>query len=722
MAVFEHLEVSLFRSERTISKGDLKIVALQHSKESFFFIFFRSLSSRFLEVERECEPFLSSASVLKADDNHVYSIKTELSFSYGDWVQEPSQAPLMPFFDNSPMFSSSNAIPSRLSSFHVTDVDPVRLSERAINVSGYLNVATTLMELTSRRSATPQFFLDRGLSNLLILFEGVYMESNEGERLMCLLGDSMLPSRQPNSTDPWEWMKKFLPTGNEYFSTPLLPDDRILLVLHYPKRFTLTTRVIRGEMKSLNERYSLAYFDKVLIVSQLSSATEYQFESEEIISKACNPYPYQDQLLDETIDVYKGSKFCAMLKVTSRHIFDVMPNGSCNSTREYCNKLGPFELQSKFQKFHMVMQDLQCESKINGDGVSSARVSAVLRAIPPQVDFRGKQRSGLGGMTLSTEGVWDSSSGQLCMVGCLGVTNQCGSRICLYLVLSFSLMQRSVLIGTISSIANSGDGSYFPLLFKKTVIPSELMSMFSDLHLSYTYSKIHLARALLEMDKFDLSMKIKKLFFIYPNEENNDEQVGLTTLYDDLTLHTPFSTIQSHGWNSPFLVLEVLSLSSLFGRYRWYQNASTITEYNPLLNISAYLSITGQPNMNDSPLSLEGLYNTLNGKMYLIGSRDATDSTSGLQNGMDCLIQVMVEYPPKNSWCLVIPNTKVSITSQRNKDDPIYFCPIKLETAPIVYQNQSKDMISQRAIKSFLCLITLSIAVASILASYSIVR
>ncbi|KAK1281916.1 hypothetical protein QJS10_CPB22g01017 [Acorus calamus] len=289
----------------------------------------------------------------------------------------------------------------------------------------------------------------------------------------------------------------------------------------------------------------------------------------------------------------------------------------------------------------MVMQDLQCESKINGDGVSSARVSAVLRAMPPQVNFRGKRRSGLSGMTLSTGGVWDSSSGQLCM---------------------------SVLIGTISSIANSGDGSYFPLLFKKTVITSELMSMFPDLHLSYTYSKIHLARALLEMDKFDLSMKIKKLFFIYPNEENNDEQVGLPTLYDDLTLHTPFSTIQSHGWNSPFLILEVLSLSSSFGRYRWYQNASTITEYNPLLNISAYLNITGQPNMNDLPLSLEGLYNTLNGKMYLIGCRDVTDSTSGLQNGMDCLLQVMVEYPPKNSWWFVIPTAKSCIHEKVQSD------------------------------------------------------
>ncbi|KAK1305953.1 hypothetical protein QJS10_CPA10g00465 [Acorus calamus] len=661
--------------------------------------------SRFHEVESKCEPFLSSASVLEADDNRVYSIKTELAFFSGDWVQDSGQAPLMPFTD-SPMFDGSKNVPSRLTSFYVTNVDPVYRSERAINVSGTLTLATTLMELTSQPNETPHFYLSPGLSELMILFEGIYMESNEGERVMCLLGNSSLPSRHPNSTNPWEWMK-LLPENPNSFSVPLLSDDHVLLVLHYPKRFTLTTRGIRGEMKSLNGRSSLKYFDKVHIVSQLSSATKYQFESEGIVAKACNPYPYQDQLLDETIDVYKGHEFCAMLKqFTSGQIFDVVPNGSCHS---HCSKLGPFEPESDIHNFHIVMQDLQCESKINGDGVSSARVSAVLRAIPPQVDFRGKQRSGLGGTTLSMEGVWDSSNGQLCMVGCLGVTNRCGSRICLYLALSFSLTQRSVLIGTISSIANSGVGSYFPLLFKKTVIPSELMSMSTDSHLSYKYSKIHLARAFLERDKnFDVIVNVKKLFFIYPNKENIDELVGLTTLYDDLTLHTNLPRAMHH---TPYLSLEILSVSSLFGRYRLYRNESTKSEDHPLLNVSVYLSLTGHPNLNDSSLSLEGLYNPFDGKMYLIGCR-----------AMDCLIQVKVEYPPKNSRWFVIPAVKVSITSQRNKDDPLYFHQILLETTPILNQNQRLDILSQRAIKSFLRLIALSVAAASILGHLFYIR
>ncbi|KAK1281921.1 hypothetical protein QJS10_CPB22g01018 [Acorus calamus] len=467
-------------------------------------------------------------------------------------------------------------------------------------------------------------------------------------------------------------------------------------------------------MKSLNERSSLAYFDKVLIVSQLSSATKYQFESKGVVEKACNPYPYQDQLLNETIDVYKGHEFCAMLKqFTLGQIFDVVPNGSCNS---HCSKLGPFEPESEIDNLHIVMQELQCESKVNGDGVSSARVSAILRAIPPREDFRGKQRSGLDGMSLSMEGVWDSSSGQICMVGCLGVTNRCGSRICLYLALSFSLTQRSVLIGTISSIADSGVGSYFPLLFKKTVIPSELMSMSSDSHLSYKYSKIHLARAFLEWDKsFDVSVNVKKLFFIYPNKENIDELVVLTTLYNDLTLHTYLSTVSSRGVHS-FLILEILSVGSLFGHCGLYRNESTITEDHALLNVSAYLSLRGHPNMNDSSLSLEGLYNPFDGKMYLIGCRDVSIAT------MDCLIQVKVEYPPKNVWSFIIPTAKVSITSQRNKDDPLYFHQIKFETAPILYQNQRLDIISQRAIKSFLRLIALSVAAASILGQLFYIR
>ncbi|KAK1281922.1 hypothetical protein QJS10_CPB22g01019 [Acorus calamus] len=178
--------------------------------------------NRFHEVERKCKPFLSSASVLKADDNSVYSIKTDLSFFSGDWVQDSGQAPLMPFmpFIDSPMFDRSKEMPSRLTSFSVTDVDPVHRSERAINVSGTLTLATTLMGLNSQPNIHPHFYLSPGFSELGILFEGIYMESNIGERVMCMLGNSMLPSRHPNSTNPWEWMNRFLPEGPESTFSP----------------------------------------------------------------------------------------------------------------------------------------------------------------------------------------------------------------------------------------------------------------------------------------------------------------------------------------------------------------------------------------------------------------------------------------------------------------------------------------------------------------------
>lgn len=53
---------------------------------------------------------------------------------------------------------------------------------------------------------------------------------------------------------------------------------------------------------------------------------------------------------------------------------------------------------------------------IDGDTRSTAKVSAVLRVIPTLMDQEtAKFRTGISGITISAEGLWDSSSGKLCM-------------------------------------------------------------------------------------------------------------------------------------------------------------------------------------------------------------------------------------------------------------------------------------------------------------------
>lgn len=713
--------------------------------------------ARFPEVERACKSLLSSASKLEIDVNRIDIIKSELSFVRGDWAQDSGNAPLMPFDQSdAPQNTSSLPNPLRLATFMLMHVDQAHHSQNAVNVSGALSIGISRNGTAPEmgRYLFPGFRIWPGSSELRILFKGLYMESeaNGGERVMCLLGYSKLPSRQPDSTDPWEWVKD---SGLSNFQPPLLEDDQILLVLRYSKTFTLTSRAVRGEMRSLNEKLSLKYFNNVSLSSQLGAYSNYQFGSEGLVSKACSPYPYRDDLSDDRFEIYKGSGFCEILdRFVSGQILNVVPNWNCNSTDVYCSKLGPFASERDiratdggFTNVGLMMQDIRCETRIEKDNVSSARVSAVFRTIPPwENQYLVAQRTGLNGMTLSAEGVWNSSAGQLCMVGCLGLADAgCHSRICLYVPASFSIKQRNIIFGRISSINDDLTGSYFPLLFERPVHPLELWNKFSNSPVStYKYSKIMLAGAFLERSEpFDFRTLIKKSLLSYPKvAEENDEQVGLSNLSDDLTLHIPAvpDPLPNVHIEKPFLQLEILSLGTLLGHYWDFQNISAAdgstlspaktksTERQLLLNVSGELTLSGKPYSNVSVLYLEGLYNPVDGKMYLLGCRDVRASwkvlfeSMDLEDGLDCLIEVKVEYPPTTARWLINPTAKVSITSQRNDDDPLHFSPIKLQTLPILYRKQREDILSRRGVEGVLRILTLSVAIACILSQLFYIR
>ena len=702
------------------------------------------------EVKKECASVLSSASEWRPDDKRVYSIKDDLSFVNGDWRQEADKAPLMPFDDRELRKNPSDGWkdPLKLVSFWVMDVDHTHRSRKSVSVSGFLNMGITVggSFMSSMYLETPQFQMLPSHSELPIAFEGIYTVSkkNGGERVLCLLGSTMLPSREPNSMDPWEWVNVSIPI---YDQPPLSQDDRILLVLRFPSRFTLTNRVIRGEMRSLNLKSNPKYFDEVQILSQLGKSMDYEFGSEKIVSNACDPYPFQDTLMNGGISIYRGYRFCEILEeVTRDQAFTVVPNWRCNSTDEFCSKLGPYmsdkEIKATdggFKDVKLYMQNVMCDQKTTRGNISSVRVSAVFRAVPPMENqYTASTRSGLNNMTVVAEGVWKSSSGQLCMVGCLGLVDgegsHCNSRICLYIPISFSIKQRSIIFGSFSSI-NKDNASYFPLSFEKLVQPTELWNYFKVSHPYYSYSKIDAAGVILEKNEpFTFGTVIKKSLLKFPKLEDTEALlISLSLLSEDLTLHV---SAVPDPFPRPRLLktdvqLDILSVGPLFGRY--WSNGSTTEEETPyhskaaytekqlLINVSAQLTLTGKAYNNFSVIFLEGLYDPHVGKMYLVGCRDVRASwkilfaSMDLEAGMDCLVEVVVSYPPTTARWLVNPTAKISITSKRTEDDPLHFSTIKLQTFSIMYRKQREDILSRRVVEGVLRILTLSVAIACIL-------
>ncbi|KAH7547347.1 hypothetical protein FEM48_Zijuj01G0300100 [Ziziphus jujuba var. spinosa] len=705
---------------------------------------------RINEVEKECSFVLSSASELKPEDNRIYSIKEELFFVNGDWRQVDGKAPLMPFDVREVQIDfSADRTPLNLVSFWVLDVDRARRSKKAVSISGSLIMGITLDSTLTDYGfgGNPQFQMWPGHSQLPISFQGIYTESkkNGGERVMCLLGSTMLPARESDAADPWQWLKA--PDAN-YNQLPLLQDDRILLVLRYPMTFSLTNRAIQGQMRSLNPKSNEKYFDEVHISSQLGKSANYEFASQKIVSKACAPYPYNnDSFLNSGIGIYKGLRFCEIFEeITRDQAFTVLPNWKCNSKGDFCSKLGPFEMDKEikatngsFKGVKLHMQYIKCEQTTARANATSARVSAVFRAVSPLENlYTAGKRSGLSNMTVAAEGFWKSTSGQLCMVGCLGFVDasgsSCNSRICLYVPISFSIKQRSIIYGTLSSINNSSP-SYFPLSFEKLVQPTELWNYFKASNPYYSYTKINSAGAILERDTaFSFRTIIKKSLLTFPKLEDTEAyQVSLSLLSEDLTLHVS-AVPDPRSPQSPRIdiQMEILSVGPLFGRYWSAQNGSTTEEEIPyhtkaeytekqlLLNVSAQLTVSGKDYSNFSVLFLEGLYDEHVGKMYLVGCRDVRASweilyeSMDLDSGLDCLIEVVVSYPPTTSRWLVNPTASISIASRRNEDDPLRFSTVKFQTLPIMYRKQREDILSRRGIEGILRILTLSLAIACI--------
>ncbi|KAG2304742.1 hypothetical protein Bca4012_063798 [Brassica carinata] len=693
---------------------------------------------RLTEVRRNCKSVLSSASELNIDpiSRDLRKSKKNLSFRNGDWSQLPAgDSPILPF-DTTNITSSK---PLNLVSFRVTDLDLPHRTKRYVGVNGVLLLAiTTFSDLTSR-GGVREFELWPSHTQLKIAFQGVYVENdNDQERVLCMLGETMLPSRETNSPSdhPWRWVK-------EHDAPPLLQDDQIRLILRYPKTFTLTKRVIQGEVKSLNQKPNLKYFDKISISSQLSKSVQYSFVSDELVSKACDK-----NSTISGIDVYKGKGFCDLLRrVASNAPLTVLPNWKCNGTQAFCGKLGPFGSNGDggFKGVSLYMQNIHCQEADDDNAV--AKVSAVFRAVRPDENlYLSGRRSALDNMTVTAEGVWKASSGELCMVACRrGQADLCNARVCLYIPTTFSIRQRSILVGRFSCLIKDKNlsPSFSPLSFEKLVDPMDMQNYFQSTvtHPFYSYSKTDEAGGILERNQeFSFGTIIKKSVMKFPKlEDSEDSLSSLSLLAEDLTFHTPaFTDKKTLGTN---FGMDVLSLGPLFGLF-WrssndsiqeqttpYRTKDQYTEKQLLLNVSAQISLTGGEAFgNFSKIYLEGLYDEHTGRMYLVGCRDVRASwevlsaSGDLEDGLDCLMDVVVSYPPIKSRWLADPTAKVSISSRRPDDDPLYFKPLKLKTTPVFYRRQREDILSRAGVEGILRVLTLTFSIGCITSQLFYIR
>ncbi|XP_066323389.1 uncharacterized protein [Miscanthus floridulus] len=734
--------------------------------------------TRFADVERRCQSVLSSAAELKSDaDSDGNLMYQQLSFMNGDWSQDAGQAPLFPFqgsYADPAMVAgpgSFEAVP--LASFSLKHMDMAQRPgpRTALNASGILSLAIARNSscwydpgFEMEPCPLPEFDLRPGISKLQVLFQGVYTETRSlgsgdggggGERVLCMVGDAVLPVRSSNSTDPWDWANN-RGGGSSNLEPPVVSDGNILLVLRYPKTPTLTTRAVTGVMTSTKARSDGAYFDTVRLVSQLSGRG-YQFRQEdaELDAATCDEddSPFHEGDAMEHHRLNRGGSPCDMIyqAIPNNQVMEVIPNWNCKGTDEFCSRLGPFVSTSRpatatttnateedmaFTRSGIAVTGLQCKSTGGSiGGTAAARVAAVFRYVPQwEHQPMAAKRTGLSSTTLSAEGVWIPSTGRTHMVACLGVGKEaCHYRVTLSGQTIVSMTRRGIVAGQITAM----DGrSHPPLLFQKRVYGRFAGYVTSRRRTSYIYTKVDQARELLgasEPTGFRDSFVAKSLLS-YPSLDAgaaNADIGSLSNLADELDLRNEFMgmppPIVPEWIDGSFFELQILSAGTLVGRSYspQVQRGSSMRivellkrvhgeERQQILNVSAEFMAYGNC-LGPSPvMSLEGVYNAENGRMYLIGCRNVhaprrrlLSMSKDLEEGMDCSIEVMVEYPPTTTRWLISRPAKVFMASTRDDDDPLHFNRTELHMLPVKYRQRRLDELIKPMVKGFLYMIVL---------------
>ncbi|XP_039787026.1 uncharacterized protein LOC120653331 [Panicum virgatum] len=412
---------------------------------------------------------------------------------------------------------------------------------------------------------------------------------------------------------------------------------------------------------------------------------------------------------------------------------EVIPNWNCKGADAFCSRVGPFEASRPatramrdmaFTRSGITVQGLQCKPASSIDGAAAARLAAVFRYVPPWEDQpTAARRTGLSAMTLSAEGVWMASTGRVCMVACLaGDERACHYRVTLSVRKTFSMTRRGSSIGQ----TTAKDGSHPPLSFRQRVNPREQRS--PETRMPYVYTKVEQARELL------------RSLLSYPSIAGPaEDMVSLSSLADDLNLRfqcvvkPPFVP----EWiEEPFFELQILSVGALVGSYPQFQSQFLggfsmrieqlgrarvhAVEKQQILNVSAEFTASRKNFVSPSPvMSLEGVYNPEDGRMYLVGCRNVhapwrvLSKRRDLEDGMDCSIEMTVEYPPTTTRWLISRAAKVSVASTRGEDDPLHFNRTELRTLPVAYRHQRRSDLTEPLVEGLLCVTMLSATVAA---------
>ncbi|XP_042391721.1 uncharacterized protein LOC121982664 [Zingiber officinale] len=353
-----------------------------------------------------------------------------------------------------------------------------------------------------------------------------------------------------------------------------------LFKLDYPKIMNITSSLIKGNLESLDASGSSNHFDQISVLAYAPSKYEYTQISH--AKNSCN------RVNAESLGLQSHSS-CNYLRSLSRMQFELHYEKNCS-----LSSCGPFAQSSNYTPYTMTFHQTQCmdDGMVHGYVGFSNLSSFYLgtRLIP--------------GKALVSEGFWDFTKQQLCLVACHiqsiehlpaeSTVDACTIRICLWFPAVWSIENRRTAVGRIWSNSNEKYSGYFePVSFWSTdnyigILPG----------LNYNYTRLEDARESCASDNSKSAGKEK-----YPD--------GKT--FRDFRFGASVSNSQGKRERSYFNPVSIgqTVYGNIFGQYGASLPVPFDSESHSLQNISYEIQLMlSSFSMNEAvKISAEGIYN-----------------------------------------------------------------------------------------------------------------
>lgn len=461
------------------------------------------------------------------------------------------------------------------------------------------------------------------------------------------------------------------------------------LNLTYPSPRTIHRVSALGSLSSIAESSDPVYFDPVSIHSIIDGPFQYTMNSTlQIECSKLEPDVSSGKLWHEE-KVCNGG-WASSYQAWFSQAFELDWNPACEGAN-----CGPFAEVGKGMagntsslRFHRV--------RCNGDRIQGI---LVVTNFPSPIDPFADPTASDG--MLIAEGTWDSRTGRLCMIACrLYGTEDCRIVVSMQFPLTFTVSQRSSVIGSIKSLRTQDDPSYFLQIRFRQIQSGLQFTRFTSVKNppEYKYTKVATAMKLCDLDD-------KKSSSSYPSGAS----------WRDIEFHGVKDGSKGLTLGSTFVNLNLFTVGDQFRTYGQLHGTSgnvTGLGNQGIINVSYSIFYQiGNERTFDSTMAAEGIYDSGTGKLCLIACRRVDlkmKQLQGLENEKDCEVSIIVQLPPTESTEVL----KGTVKSLRIPSDPLYF---KQETFSGNVRIQTEENVWRVDLEIVISVVMLSLTVVFII-------